>query len=232
MDLSNIKTWVFDLDNTIYSPQKDIFGQIDKRMTKFITAKLKVNEDDAFKIQKKYFIKYGTTLAGLMKEDKVQPKDFLDFVHDIDLSCLSADTELSSAIKQLKGKKIIFTNGSKTHAEKVISRLELNNVFDEIFDIEDSQFIPKPQIQAYLNFFKKFKLDPKKTIMFEDMSRNLVPAKKLGMTTVLIKREMPMKEKKYHFKEFEDLWKNNNEADYIVDDLVKFFNKYYKDSKK
>mgnify|MGYP001307309447 FL=1 len=133
MDLSNIKTWVFDLDNTIYSPQKDIFGQIDKRMTKFITAKLKVNEDDAFKIQKKYFIKYGTTLAGLMKEDKVQPKDFLDFVHDIDLSCLSADTELSSAIKQLKGKKIIFTNGSKTHAEKVISRLELNNVFDEIF---------------------------------------------------------------------------------------------------
>ncbi len=232
MDFSNIITWVFDLDNTIYSPQKDIFGQIDKRMTKFITAKLKVNEDDAFKIQKKYFIKYGTTLAGLMKEDKIQPKDFLDFVHDIDLSCLSADTKLSSAIKQLKGKKIIFTNGSKTHAEKVISRLGLNNVFDEIFDIEDSKFIPKPQIQAYLTFLKKLKLDPKKTIMFEDMSRNLVPAKKLGMTTVLIKREMPMKEKKYHFKEFEDLWKNNNEADYIVDDLVKFFNKYYKDSKK
>ena len=132
MDLSVIKTWVFDLDNTIYSPQKDIFEQIDKRMTKFITGRLKVTEDDAFKIQKKYFIKYGTTLAGLMKEDKIQPKDFLDFVHDIDLSCLSADTELSSAIKQLKGEKIIFTNGSKAHAEKVISRLELNNVFDEI----------------------------------------------------------------------------------------------------
>ena len=149
MDFSNIITWVFDLDNTIYSPQKDIFGQIDKRMTKFITGRLKVNEYDAFKIQKKYFIKYGTTLAGLMKEDKIQPKDFLDFVHDIDLSCLSADTELSSAIKQLKGKKIIFTNGSKTHAEKVISRLGLNNVFDEIYIASDISTTPFPSASPH-----------------------------------------------------------------------------------
>ena len=227
MNLSDIKNWVFDLDNTLYSPEEDIFSQIDKRMTEFIISKFNVNEEEAFNIQKKYFLEYGTTLSGLMKRENIDPDEFLEFVHDINLEILKPNKELSKIIKNLPGDKFIFTNGSKKHAENVLKQLEMNGIFDDIFDIKESNFIPKPNINAYLNFIDKTKIEPDISIMFEDIGRNLEAAKKLGMKTVLIKRNLPMRNDKFKTKDFESLWEDNDFADCITDDLVKFFNNYY-----
>ena len=227
MNLSDIKNWVFDLDNTLYSPEEDIFSQIDKRMTEFIVSKFNVNEEEAFNIQKKYFLEYGTTLSGLMKRENIDPDEFLEFVHDINLEILKPNKELSKIIKNLPGDKFIFTNGSKKHAENVLKQLEMNGIFDDIFDIKESNFIPKPNINAYLNFIDKTKIEPDVSIMFEDIGRNLEAAKKLGMKTVLIKRNVPMQNDKFKTKDFESLWEDNDFADCITDDLVKFFNNYY-----
>ena len=145
MNLSDIKNWVFDLDNTLYSPEEDIFSQIDKRMTEFIISKFNVNEEEAFNIQKKYFLEYGTTLSGLMKRENIDPDEFLEFVHDINLEILKPNIELSKIIKNLPGDKFIFTNGSKAHAENVTKRIGINKLFDGVFDIVESNFIPKPR---------------------------------------------------------------------------------------
>ena len=227
MNLSDIKNWVFDLDNTLYSPEEDIFSQIDKRMTEFIISKFNVNEEEAFNIQKKYFLEYGTTLSGLMKRENIDPDEFLEFVHDINLEILKPNIELSKIIKNLPGEKFIFTNGSKKHAENVLKQLEMSGIFDDIFDIKESNFIPKPNINAYLNFIDKTKIEPDVSIMFEDIGRNLEAAKKLGMKTVLIKRNVPMRNDKFKTKDFESLWEDYDFADCITDDLVKFFNNYY-----
>ena len=227
MNLSDIKNWVFDLDNTLYSPEEDIFSQIDKRMTEFIISKFNVNEEEAFNMQKKYFLEYGTTLSGLMKRENIDPDEFLEFVHDINLEILKPNIELSKIIKNLPGDKFIFTNGSKKHAENVLKQLEMSGIFDDIFDIKESNFIPKPNINAYLNFIDKTKIEPDVSIMFEDIGRNLEAAKKLGMKTVLIKRNVPMRNDKFKTKDFESLWEDYDFADCITDDLVKFFNNYY-----
>ena len=160
MDLSNIDSWVFDLDNTLYSPEEEIFSQIDKKMTEFIISKFNVDEEEAFNIQKKYFLEYGTTLSGLMKRKNIDPDEFLEFVHDINLEILKPNNKLTSIIEKLPGDKFVFTNGSKKHAENVIQQLQMNKVFDDIFDIKDSNFIPKPNINAYLSFINKTKIKP------------------------------------------------------------------------
>ena len=216
MNLSDIKNWVFDLDNTLYSPEEDIFSQIDKRMTEFIISKFNVNEEEAFNIQKKYFLEYGTTLSGLMKRENIDPDEFLEFVHDINLEILKPNIELSKIIKNLPGDKFIFTNGSKKHAENVLKQLEMSGIFDDIFDIKESNFIPKPNINAYLNFIDKTKIEPDVSIMFEDIGRNLEAAKKLGMKTVLIKRNVPMRNDKFKTKDFESLWEDYDFADCIT----------------
>ena len=196
-------------------------------MTEFIISKFNVNEEEAFNIQKKYFLEYGTTLSGLMKRENIDPDEFLEFVHDINLEILKPNIELSKIIKNLPGDKFIFTNGSKKHAENVLKQLEMSGIFDDIFDIKESNFIPKPNINAYLNFIDKTKIEPDVSIMFEDIGRNLEAAKKLGMKTVLIKRNVPMRNDKFKTKDFEALWEDYDFADCITDDLVKFFNNYY-----
>ena len=230
MELSNIKNWIFDLDNTLYSPEEEIFSQIDERMTKFITDKFKINNEEAFNIQKKYFLEYGTTLSGLIKKNNIDTDEFLEFVHDIDLDILKPDKKLNKIISNLPGKKFIFTNGSKKHAQNVLRKLEMNAIFDDIYDIKDSNFIPKPNMEAYTTFINKMGIDVNKSIMFEDIARNLQPAKELGIISVLIQRDLPLRNNKFDIKEFELLWKNNDYADYVTDDLVMFFNKYYKET--
>ena len=229
MSLSLIKTWIFDLDNTLYPPEENIFNQIDQKMTSFIADNLKISNEEAFNIQKQNFIDHGTTLAGFMNSgnDKINPDKFLEFVHDINLSSLKEDNDLRRILLLLPGKKYIFTNGTKKHAENVLKKLNLENIFHSIFGIKEANYLPKPNIETYNLFLKTHEVDPKTSIMFEDMGRNLIPAKELGMKTVLLERKFPNKSKRGQKEKYKDLWDDSYDADYIIDDIVKFLNNQY-----
>ena len=187
LDLTKIKHWVFDLDNTLYPASSNLFNKIDVRMKKFIIKKLKIEPDEAYKIQKKYYIEYGTTLSGLMKNHNVMPKEFLDYVHKIDTSSLKVDIRLKKALKKLPGELYIYTNASKSHAINVMKRLEINKYINKIFDIENANYTPKPSKESLDIFIKKYNINPKEAVFFEDISKNLINAKKIGFQTVLIK---------------------------------------------
>ena len=233
MSLSSIKNWIFDLDNTLYPPEENIFSQIDKKMTSFISNSLDISIDEAYEIQKENFVNHGTTLAGFMndKNNKINPDKFLEYVHDIDLSTLKEDNKLREVLLLIPGKKYIFTNGTKHHAENVLKKLNLENIFQSIFGIKEANYLPKPNVKTYNLFLKNNKIDPKTSIMFEDMSRNLVPAKELGMTTVLLKRELPNNNNSLQKDKYKDLWDDNYDADYIIDDIAKFINNEYIENK-
>ena len=233
MSLSSIKNWIFDLDNTLYPPEENIFSQIDKKMTSFISNSLDISIDEAYEIQKENFVNHGTTLAGFMndKNNKINPDKFLEYVHDIDLSTLREDSKLREVLLLIPGKKYIFTNGTKHHAENVLKKLNLENIFQSIFGIKEANYLPKPNVKTYNLFLKNNKIDPKTSIMFEDMSRNLVPAKELGMTTVLLKRKLPNSNNSLQKDKYKDLWDDNYDADYIIDDIAKFINNEYIENK-
>jgi putative hydrolase of the HAD superfamily len=200
-DLSKIKFWLFDLDNTLYSGDTKVFDQVDKKMSKFISEKLNVSLEEAKKIQKNYFHEYNTTLNGMIKNHDIDANEFLEFVHDVDLEFLKEDEPLKTEIEKLKGKKIIFTNGSRAHASNVTSRIGIEQLFDGVFDIVDSDFYPKPSIEPYKKIIENYKIIPEYCIFFEDIARNLKPAYELGMKTVWIENNEPWAAK-YSDEEF------------------------------
>ena len=169
-ELKNIKFWLFDLDNTLYSGATKVFDQVDKKMSQFISEKLNISKEEARKIQKNYFVEYNTTLNGMIKNHKIDANEFLKFVHDIDLSFLKRDKQLEEQIKKIKGKKIIFTNGSREHAENVTKKLGIDRHFDDIFDIKSADFIPKPSLITYKKIMKKYKIEPQYSIFIEDIT--------------------------------------------------------------
>ena len=185
------KFWIFDLDNTLYSGETRVFEQVDKRMSKYISEKLNVSLTKAKEIQKNYFHKYNTTLNGMMKNHKIEANEFLEFVHDIDIDFLKKDTLLGEELRKLEGKKIIFTNGSKKHALNVTQRIGIDQYFDDIFDIVDCNFIPKPKMKPYKKLVEKHKIDPNLCVLIEDIARNLKPAYEMGMKTVWIENKEP-----------------------------------------
>ena len=188
-DLLNINYWIFDLDNTLYSGQTEVFSEVDKKMSAFISKKMNVDLIKAKEIQKKYFYEYGTTLSGLMKQDSIDPHEFLEFVHDIDISWLPKDLKLKDELIKIKEKKFIFTNGSQAHVENVTKQLGIDGLFDGAFDIVDANFVPKPHIDPYKKIIDKFKIEPKKSILIEDIAHNLEQAKNLGMKTCWLENE-------------------------------------------
>ena len=186
-----IKFWIFDLDNTLYSGKKKVFEQVDKKMSEYISKKLNVDLKEAKKLQKNYFHKYNTTLNGLIKNHKIDPNEFLEFVHDINIEFLQKDISLGNEIEKLDGLKIIFTNGSRKHALNVTRKLGIDRLFDDIFDIVDCKFIPKPLVEPYKKLVEKHKIDPKLCVFVEDIARNLKPAYEMGMKTIWIENDEP-----------------------------------------
>jgi len=186
-DLTHVDAWVFDLDNTLYPAACDLFAQIDQRMTAFVSDLLCVPPVEAKIIQKRYYAEHGTTLSGLMKVHNLPPKAFLDYVHDIDLAPLDGTPDLVASLAALPGKRYVFTNGSRRHAENVTKRLKIDHLFDDMFDIIAADYRPKPDLGTYTTFLESTGVDPARAAMFEDMSRNLLPAHQLGMTTVLVR---------------------------------------------
>tara|TARA_B110000027_G_scaffold131747_1_gene156600 strand:+ start:248 stop:907 length:660 start_codon:yes stop_codon:yes gene_type:complete len=211
-ELKKIKYWLFDLDNTLYSGDTKVFDQVDKKMSSFISEKLNVSLEDAKKIQKNYFHEYNTTLNGMIKNHNINAEEFLEFVHDVDLNFLEKNQNLQNELTNLVGKKYIFTNGSKAHASNVTKRIGIENLFDGVFDIVDSDFIPKPSIEPYKKIIQKYGIDPEYCIFIEDIARNLKPAYELGMKTVWIKNNEPWAAK----------FSNENFINYKTDNLAEF----------
>lgn len=185
--LNTVNTWVFDLDNTLYDAAIDLFCQIDVRMGLFIQNLLSLSPDQARALQKRYFQDHGTTLRGLMDNHAIDPQTYLDFVHDIDYSPLSAAPALDAALERLSGRKIIFTNADTAHAARVLDRLGIARHFDVLFDIEAAGYCPKPAPAIYETLLTAGAIDPARAAMVEDMARNLEPAAALGMATVWVK---------------------------------------------
>ena len=179
-------TWIFDLDNTLYSADSGIFQQVSDLMGKFVSKHLNIDISEAKKIQSKYYKQNGTTLRGMMDNHGVDPDEFLKEVHNLDYSIVGPNYKLNEALDKLKGRKIIYTNANQKHVDNVLLRLELTNKFDEIYDIKMASYIPKPAIEPYKKLIEKFNIDPQYSIMFDDIAKNLVPAKNVGFTSVWI----------------------------------------------
>ena len=181
-----IDTWIFDLDNTLYSADSGIFQQVHDLMGKFVSKHLNVKIKKAKEIQRKYYKQHGTTLRGMMDNHGVDPEYFLKEVHKLDYSIVDSNKKLNEELKKLKGRKIVYTNANLQHALDVLDRIELSNFFDYIFDIKMANYIPKPDLQPYKQIIKDFNLNPSTSAMFDDIAKNLVPAKKVGFTSIWI----------------------------------------------
>ncbi len=186
IDPQNIKHWVFDLDNTLYPHDINLFGQVDHRMGLYIQERFNVTYEEAKQQQKHYFLNHGTTLRGLMTEHDIDPLGYLEYVHDIDFKVLNVDETLKEAIDKLPGEKFIYTNASTPYAKNVLSEIGLDGCFKDFFDIHDAEFFPKPDMRSYHKMIDKFAIDPNQSIMFEDIACNLNPAFELGIRTVWI----------------------------------------------
>ena len=182
----HVETWVFDLDNTLYPASSRLFDQIDAKITAYVMQRTGLDGLSSRALQKYYYRRHGTTLAGMMSEDGLDPHHFLAFVHDIDHSVLVPAPDLAAAIARLPGRRFVLTNGSRRHAESVIARLGISELFEDIFDIAAASFVPKPAAAAYDAFLKLHGIQPEKAAMFEDLGKNLVVPHALGMRTVLV----------------------------------------------
>jgi putative hydrolase of the HAD superfamily len=182
-----LRAILFDLDNTLYSESCGIFDLIDQRMNDWLIANLQVSPQDVNDFRNHYFVKYGTTLRGLMLHHNVNPRDFLDYVHDVPVhEFLRADEELRLTLDQVRARKMIFTNSDIKHANRILDALAVRDQFERIFDIEAMGFIPKPNPEPYRAAIDYLGLQPKEVLLIDDMERNLKPAREMGMNTVLI----------------------------------------------
>jgi len=183
-DLAHVQTWVFDLDNTLYPPSLRLFDQIDRRITDYVMRALKLGQAEAGLLRKRYWLDYGTTLAGLMTHHGVDPVPYLVEVHEIDFTVLPADPVLRAGIARLPGRRIVYTNGSAPYALRVIEARGLAGLFDAVYGVEDAGFHPKPRPEAFDTVFALDRLNPLAAAMFEDDPRNLLVPHALGMRTV------------------------------------------------
>ena len=183
---AHIDTWIFDLDLTLYGPEANIMAQVRDRIALFVEKHFNIGSDEAHKIRHTYWKKYGTTLGGLMAENKVEPNGYLDFVHDVDMALLRPDADLRRQITSLPGRKIIFTNADAPYAERVLAARGLDNLFEDIFDIHRMQHLPKPAAASYDSLCAQLDINPARALFVEDSAHNLVPAKVLGMTTIWV----------------------------------------------
>lgn len=184
--LREASDWVFDLDNTLYPAECDLFAQIDARMTEFVAKWLDLPPAEARARQKHWYRTYGTTLSGLMREHNMPARAFLDYVHDLDYTPVLEAPALRAAIAALPGRKLVFTNGSRRHAESTLAALGIADLFHDLFDIEAANYTPKPAREAFDALIAAHLVEPERSVMVEDLSRNLVTAHELGFSTVLV----------------------------------------------
>lgn len=188
--LGAVETWVFDLDNTLYPASSRLFEQIQRRMNEYICRLLSVTPAEAAELRRGFFLAHGTTMHGLMAVHRVDPHEFMAFVHDVDLSAVPANPALIAALEGLAGRKLVYTNGSVGHAENLLRHLGITHCFEDIFDIVASDFAPKPAMAPFRGFVSRYGLEPRRALMVEDMAKNLAPAAELGMTTAWVRTDV------------------------------------------
>jgi putative hydrolase of the HAD superfamily len=215
----HIEAWVFDLDNTLYPHHLNLWQQVDDRIRDYIAKFLGVTHEEAFRLQKDYYRRYGTSMRGLMTEHGMQPDEFLDFVHQIDHSPLTPNPALGAALEQLPGRKLVLTNGTRRHADAVMKRLAVHEHFDDVFDIHAAGLEPKPSERTYARFLERHGVDPVKAAMFEDLARNLEVPHALGMTTVLV---VPEGTREVFREDWELEGRDAPHVEHVTDDLVGF----------
>ena len=181
--LKNIKNILFDCDGVLYQDLEAVFGQVSKKMTEYISKKLNLDLKVAKELQRSYFHKYDTSLNGLMIHHDIPPREFLDYVHDIDLSFLEKDKTLRNELESSNLRKFVFTNGSKEHVKNITTSLGIDDQFENVFDIVDAKYNPKPAAKAFDLMIEKFKIDPKETLYIEDIAKNLSIGKERGTIT-------------------------------------------------
>jgi putative hydrolase of the HAD superfamily len=187
----HIDTWIFDLDNTLYPASCRLFDQVERLIGAYVAQHLNVDAQEAHRLQKLYFREHGTTLNGLMLRHGVDPHHFLEFVHAIDLTPVQPSPALAGALARLPGRKLIYTNGSVAHAERVMDKLGVREHFSEIFDIVAGDFVPKPREPSYRALIERHEIEPTRSALFEDLPQNLEPAAAMGMVTVLVRTDSP-----------------------------------------
>jgi putative hydrolase of the HAD superfamily len=223
---THIHTWVFDLDNTLYPHHVNLWQQVDGRIRDYIAEFLKISHDEAFRLQKDYYKRYGTSMRGMMTEHGMKPDDYLDFVHQIDHSPLEPNPALGAALETLPGRKLILTNGTRKHAGAVMARLGIDSHFEDIFDIHAAELEPKPSALTYDRFLVRHGVDPATAAMFEDLSRNLAVPHALGMTTVLV---VPEGSREVFREDWELEGRDDPHVDHVTDDLAGFLNRLLAD---
>jgi putative hydrolase of the HAD superfamily len=212
-----IDTWIFDLDNTLYSADSGIFQQVGELMSKFVSNHLNIDIKEAKKIRSKYYRQHGTTLRGMMDNHGVDPEIFLKEVHKLDYSIVTPNHKLNEELAKLKGRKIIYTNANQQHANDVLVQLKLTNMFDNIFDIKMADYVPKPEVKPYMKFIEKFDINPVCSAMFDDIAKNLVPAKNVGFTSIWVDAG---------YENFmDDIESSKNYLDYKTKDLSFFLDR-------
>jgi putative hydrolase of the HAD superfamily len=221
-DFAHVETWVFDLDNTLYPHHLNLWQQVDDRIRTYIADFLKIGKDEAFRVQKDYYRRYGTSMRGMMTEHGMNPDDYLAFVHQIDHSPLEPNPALGAAIEELPGRKLILTNGTRRHADAVMRRLEIHEKFEDVFDIVAAELEPKPLPQTYDRFLQRHGVDPARAAMFEDLARNLAVPHALGMITVLV---VPEGTREVLREDWEMEGRDAAHVDHVTDDLVQFLRK-------
>jgi putative hydrolase of the HAD superfamily len=210
--LGAVETWVFDLDNTLYPASCGLFPRVQERMNDYICGLLDVSLDEAKEMRARLFREHGTTMHGLMAVHRVDPHEFMAFVHDVDLSCVPANPELVTALNALSGRKLIYTNGSVPHAENLLQHLGITHCFDDIFDIVASDFSPKPAMAPLRVFVERFGVRPGGALMVEDMAKNLAPAAEIGMTTAWVRTSV----------DWAAIASDADHINYVVEDLAGF----------
>ena len=209
-----VETWIFDLDNTLYPVTKRLLALIDQQMGGFVANYLQISREEAHKVQKSYFKKYGLTLRGLMLNDGLDPAKYFEEMTPMDLNEVSPNPILVDTITKLRGRKIIYTNASARHAKLVLQRIGFNpNDFEAIFYIQAANYIPKPAMESYQLLCKQYSIEPKKAAMVDDIVQNLLPASKMGMLTIWKKSSA----------EWAKNIKAENYINYVVEDIEEWF---------
>ena len=185
-ELRHVRTWIFDLDNTLYPARCRLFDQVDRKIGEYVASYFQIDVETARHRQKAFYHSHGSTLRGMMFLHDMEPDGYLEYVHDIDLSPVDPDPLLNEVLSRLPGRKLIFTSATSAHAERVTRRLGVDHHFEEIFDVVAADYTPKPHAETYDRLLERHAVDPTKSVFFDDIPRNLKPAADIGMTTVWI----------------------------------------------